>query len=144
MTPAVVSAFVPAKRAPQNILPPIPTNSSGAAPSAHEAIPTPAVLAAAPATIWRLKESGSAAVLVCATFRLQKPKIKKKPYYLIASMIFRLHTVAGSLIFVGFNYSKKTYLISAIASRLGHIKKVNRLYFFKEHIISNDKFLKIY
>ena len=80
MTPGVTSVFVAAKRSPQNVLPPIPTNSLGQ-------VPTPATLSAA--VDWRSKESGtsSAAValfakfLVCATFRLQKPKIKKQPYY---------------------------------------------------------------
>ena len=86
MTPAVASLFAPAKRAPQNKLPPIPTNSAGAVVT-QAAVPTPATVVGTPANItapvsWRLKESGTAPTtfLVCATFRLQKPKIKKQPY----------------------------------------------------------------
>ena len=89
MTPAVTSPSVAAKRDPQNILPPIPTNSRGFA-VAQPAVPTLAV--AATAAAWSSKESGIAFAaiaavalfakfLVCATFRLQKPRIKKQPYY---------------------------------------------------------------
>ena len=77
MTPAVASPSVAAKRDPQYILPPIPTNSRGFA-VAQPAVPTLAVSATAAA--WSSKESGVAAFLVCATFRLQKPKIKKQTY----------------------------------------------------------------
>ena len=81
MTPAVASLSVPAKRAPQNKLPPIPTNSAGAVVT-QAAVPTLATAAIATPPAARLKESGTApaAFLVCATFRLQKPKIKKQPY----------------------------------------------------------------
>ena len=87
MTPAVASLSVAAKRPPQNKLPPIPTNSERAALT-QAAVPTLATAgagAAPPAA--RLKESGTSRTapaattfLVCATFRLQKPKIKKQPY----------------------------------------------------------------
>ena len=99
MTPAVTSLFVPAKRSPQYTLPPIPTMSpvhmhctallvpQGAVPTLATLAPTtpkaftPAAFAS-PITP-SLKESGtvSATFLVCATFRLQKPKIEKQPYY---------------------------------------------------------------
>ena len=80
MTPAVASLSAPAKRAPQNKLPPIPTNSAGAVVT-QAAVPTLATAAIATPPAARLKESGTAAFLVCATFRLQKPKIEKQPYY---------------------------------------------------------------
>ena len=101
MTPAISSLSVPAKVSPQNTLPPIPTTSpvhphctvlsvsQAAVPTLATAPTTPNFFtpaAGATAALLspitpRLKESGNALFLVCATFRLQKPKIKKQPYY---------------------------------------------------------------